>query len=1145
MHTGKAYGRASSPQHRKSGPPRVTREGCEIARFSAACLVLLALAFFAPSRIQAQAVGEILGTVTDPTGAVVPGAKVTAVEEATGLSRSTVSSGVGTYTLAQLPVGTYAVSAEAAGFKTATSKGITLDVSQQRQVDFTLSLAGAQQTVEVSAAPPLLITTNGGLGGLVTGEQVQTLPLNGREITNLVMLQPGMNMETDLTGWLAPEWAGNGNRGQTEVSTLDNIDTSDAEMGNVQFWNFNLDAIAEFKVLQNNYSAEYGQGGGTIVQLVSKTGTNQLHGSAFEFDRNSAFNVRNFFSPTVPPFQRNEFGATFGGPIKKDKTFFFGEYAGFRQRLGEPTLFLVPTALERQGVVTIPIGTQGQTETLNVPLNPIAKDILSRYPLPNQPNAPTGPRTFNTQFKVPRNNDQFSIRGDHTFSAKDSIFIRASYINNKQRETDPVAATENPLYASSIFNNPRNYAITETHIFSPTVLNTFSFGVNREVTGVVPGTQAFPQNIFTDGSLANFGPDTFITKYVITQFIPQDKITLTKGRHTLDLGGQFRRLWDNAFGVSVGGPNGIYQFTPGTPLNVAIPIVGGGALPAGSLSPNSVVSFMLGQPGAYTRSTGMQGFSPPGSPSPYGVRVWHLNLFMQDDIKVTSRLTVNLGLRYEYNSVPTEAANRLDAIVDDPKFGGGNLFRHLVLNPSPLYNPDHRSFAPRFGIAERLSNKTVLRGGFGVFTNVPPTVFPDQALVNFPYASFTSQANPPFSATPLPVSGIPVLLSLSGQPMPPNGDTHQIPPNTPVNLAPIAAFFGGGNPANGRILTNLTSMSYKNGYTMAGNVTVERELPGNMDLQVSYALNNAVGLYSSEWPNGYTGALPQYAPYTAVDAGIGEFQLTDNHAHSTYNALQVQLRRLSTQHGLQFQTSYTYSKTIDNASTVWNGSSSSNSGTQPNNPLCTACEKSRSGFDFPQRFVMNFGYKLPFNRWQDAPKRLTEGWQVLSIISAQSGFPFTVNSPYGTSQFGNDTYLGFQPTRPDLVQPATLSTAGQPQFFSNSVLSDGQSLSQQVFVTPGCPPPNPTPQCAAQTRPGSLGRNTFRTHSFSNVDFSLVRDTRITEGKTLQFRAEFFNLFNQHAFSVPGQVLGSPGFGVATATALAERQIQFGLRFIF
>ncbi|MBV8807634.1 MAG: carboxypeptidase regulatory-like domain-containing protein [Acidobacteriaceae bacterium] len=1099
-----------------------------------ALVLSLATGLFAPPLLRGQAVGEITGTLTDPSGAVMPNVKITALETAMGLIRTTVSSAQGTYTLSQLPVGNYEVTAEAPGFKKATTTGVTLDVSQQRQLDFTLSLQSAEATVEVTAAAPLVTTTNGSLGGLVTGEQVQTLPLNGRQITNLVMLQPGLNYETDQTGWMAPEWAGNGNRGQTEVAMLDNIDTTDAEMGNVQFWNFNLDAIAEFKVLQNNYSAEYGQGAGTIVQMASKSGTNQFHGTAFEFLRNSVLDARNFFSQSVPPFQRNEFGGTFGGPIKKDKTFFFGEYAGYRQRLGEPTIMSVPTTQERQGIVTV-TNANGQTQTLQVPLNPIAESILNKYPLPNDPTGPNGPRTYNVQFKQPTDSDQFSIRGDHNFSLKDYMFIRASYIDNKVQYTNPIAASENPQFSSTNFNNPRNYAISETHIFSPTLVNVFSFGLNREVTGVSVGTQAYPQDTFGDGSLSSYGPDNFFTKYVITQFIPLEKVTWTKGRHTLDIGMQFRRLRDNGFGVSTGGPNGQFQFQPGTALPYGIPIVGGGELPAGSPSPNSLISFMEGAPHAYIRATGMPGFSEPGNPAPYGVRIWHLNWWIQDDFKVNSRLTLNLGFRYEYNSVPTETGDRLNAIVDDPKFGPGNLFGQLILNPNPLYHADYRGFGPRFGLAERITNKLVFRGGFGVFTNNAPTVFPDQALVNFPLASFSSTLNPVFSDTPLSVVGVPPIMSLSGEILPPNGDTKQIPHNTPVNLAPIAAFFGGP------ITTNLTSVNFKNGYTMAGNVTIEEELPGNMALQASYAMNNAVGLYASSWPNAYNGALPQYTPYTDVNPGLGEFQITDNHAHSTYNALQFQLRKLSVEHGIQFQAAYTYSKTIDNSSTVWNGNNAANSGTQPNNPLCYSCEKSRSGFDFPQRFIMNFQYTVPMDKWQflDAvPKRITGGWQVMSIISAQSGFPFTVNSPYGTEEFGTDTYVGYQPTRPFLVQNPTMNNSGGPAFFSSSVLNN----TSDYFGTPTVTLASGT---VVQTAPGNLGRNTFRTNAFSNFDLSIVKDTAITESKKIEFRAEFFNIFNQHAFAIPGQVLGSPSFGIATATVLPERQIQFGLRFIF
>ena len=275
-------------------------------------LALLALAHV-PS-LRAQAVGTITGIVTDPSGAVIPGARITAKRTETGVSQSTITTSAGTYTIPNLVVGSYNVSAEAQGFANAAANGITLDVAQQRQVDFKLAVSGVSARVEVSAAPPLLNTTEGSLAGLVTGSQVQSLPLNGRSIANLVMLQPGMAQDSGEMGWFAPEWVGNGNRAETAVALLDGSDSSDREMGTVQFWDFNLDAIAEFKVQQNNYSAEYGQGGGTITQIVSKTGTNQFHGSAFEFVRNNDFDTRNFFGATVPPLQRTNSAPPSAGP---------------------------------------------------------------------------------------------------------------------------------------------------------------------------------------------------------------------------------------------------------------------------------------------------------------------------------------------------------------------------------------------------------------------------------------------------------------------------------------------------------------------------------------------------------------------------------------------------------------------------------------------------------------------------------------------------------------------------------------------------------------------------------------------------------------------------------------------------------------
>ena len=1098
--------------------------------------------------LRAQAVGAIVGTVTDPTGAVVPGVKVTATRVQTGVSQSTVTTGSGTYTIPSLVVGTYNVTVQAAGFKTGTAAGITLDVAQQRAVDFKLALGGVASTVDVNAAPPLLNTTDGAIAGLVSEDQVQAFPLNGRSIGNLVMLQPGMAQDTGSMGSFAPQWISNGNRGETTVATLDGADSSDREMGTVQFWDFNLDAIAEFKVQQNNYSAQYGQGGGTITQIVSKTGTNQLHGSAFEFLRNSALDARNFFGSSTPPLQRNEFGGVLGGPIKKDKTFFFGEYAGFRQLAGEPTIMNVPTAAERQGQVTIADPVTGNTDQLQVPLNSVAQQVLGKYPTPNQPNGLYGANTYNSLFKQPTNYDQFSVRLDQHFSDQDSLFARVSYINHSANENDAVAAIENPSFSFNLFNNPRNYALSETHIFSPTVLNTFTFTLNRQEEGVLPPTQAYTQTTSVDGTFSNWGPDTFISKYVETYFEFQDSLTWTKGRHTLNLGGKYERGWDNGFGVAGLGPNGVYAFNAGTALLEAIPSVDGGtSLAAGSPSPSGLVSLMEGDPQSYGRAISVPGYGPPGGGGGWwGLRVWHMASWVQDDIKITPKLTVNLGMRYEYNSVPYEVGSRLGQPADY-----GNLYGHFVVNPQPLYQPDYPNFGPRFGVADRITDKTVLRGGLGIFTNMIPTVYPDQAPVEFPMASlsylYPSAGQPvAYSLTPLSVS-LPPLTDLSGHIIPPNGNTKRIPPNTPVNLAPIAAIVGpisGGYPSD----------RMRNGYTISGNATVEHEFPGSINLHASYVANNGVHLYSNAFPNAFTGAEPQYAPFSQANPGltpgttaVGDIQTFDNGAYSSYSGLQVQARKDSPSHGIQFQVGYTWAKDMTDADALWSAPGTSG-GVTRNNPQCLKCEYAPASYSVAQRVIANFEYALPFARVQGLPKRLTQGWKALGILSYQSGFRFTVVGPYGTLPYGYDSSYGVG-ARPFLVQTATKNTAGGPQFFSDAVIAGTQpgtndGTNSNFFSIPTTTSPY-YGGANVQTMPGNLGRNTFTGPSWSNVDFSIIKDTRITESKSLQFRAEFFNLLNQATFGTPNGTIGNPSFGTSTTTATAERQIQFGVRLIF
>jgi hypothetical protein len=1103
-----------------------------------------ALLFLAPGLLHAQAVGTITGTVTDPSGAVIAGAKVTATRAETGVAQSTITTSAGSYTIPRLVVGTYNVVVTAQGFKSGRAIDITLDVSQERVVDFTLVLAGVTQSVEVNAAPPLINITNATLAQVVSTEQVADLPLNGRSIDGLTLMQPGVVPETGNMGWqgagMVPNSSynvlvSNGNRGETAVGTLDGADITDAESGTLEFTNFNLDAIAEYKVQQNNYSAQYGQGGGTITQIVSKSGTNQFHGSLFEFVRNSAFDARNFFdngpgiAGVVPPFRRNEFGGTFGGPIKKDKTFFFVQYAGLRQRLGEPNNAVVPTAAERTGAVTI------AGDDLQVPLNPVAQSVLSRYPLPNAPSGIYGANTFTYEFSEPTNDDQWSARLDHHFSSNDTFFARASYANNVIRDSDPWAGElGGSNFSLSEVGSARNYAVGETHIFSAALVNNFNFTLNRSIEGEpeVPAEYTTTTTTTSDGSLANWGPDTFETKYVTTVFDYLDIVNWTAGRHSFTFGGEFRRERDNGTGVTGDGPSGIYTFEPGTPLPVAILSTDGGAgLAAGSPSPSGLISMMEGSDYAYERATTVPGYGPPGGFGVwYGMRRWTLAGFAQDDIKVNRRLTLNLGLRYEYTSVPWEVDDRM-ARPDDQ----GSLYGRFIVNPDPLWQPDYLAgdFGPRFGLALDLGKKTVLRGGYGIFTNQMITVYPDQDLVNFPLASENYLLHAPYSLTPTPVA-LPVLTSITGQPIAANGDTKTIPKNTPVDIAPYAAILG-------PLYIDDPSDRMRNGYTINGNFTLEHEFAGGIAASASYVLNNGVSLYQESSPNSYSGAESQYTPYSNVTPGLGELQVFYNGGFSSYNALQLQVRKISASHGLQFQANYTWGKDMTDADSVW-----ATGATAPQDPFCLKCEKAPAAYNVLQRFVANFDYDLPLGHidaFSSLPKRLTNGWKFLGIFQAQTGFAVSLASPYGTLQYGeggND--------RPFFLQKATLNPGrrSSPQFFSNAVIGSNNGIGTGYFSLPTVV--SPVNGDTVMTGPGTLGRDTFTAPGWPSLDFSIIKDTHITESKVLQFRAEFFNIFNFATFaglSGSASTVGSPGFGLASSTATAERQIQFGLRFMF
>jgi hypothetical protein len=662
----------------------------------------------------------------------------------------------------------------------------------------------------------------------------------------------------------------------------------------------------------------------------------------------------------------------------------------------------------------------------------------------------------------------------------------------------------------------------------------------------VSTVEGVTQVSFADGALNSYGPDDGGGGFSLAPFTMnyRDSVTWVKGRHTMNIGGEYRTVHSSYFGTSVGGPNGDYVFAAGSTLPEAIQSTNGTAsLPAGSPSPSSIISFMEGISQYYARAVAYPGFGPPGGGfAPFSMRRHVWSGWFQDDFKVSKNLTLNLGLRYEFNSVPTETGDRLAGIINEPNFINPSLYLRMVLNPQPMYRADYKGYAPRFGFAWQVHPKTVIRGGFAIFTNLPLSQTADQQGFNFPFAGYSTPTNLTFTTTPRAVS-LPPIRDLSGNIIPSNGNSKDVPPNDPINLTP----YGPG------LTTNLTSDDLHNGYTMSGNFTIERELPFNTVLQAGYVFNNAVALYASQYPNGYTDAPANISIYTTVNPGLGEFQLTDNHAHSTYNALQAILRKSVPSAGLTFQLSYTYSKAIDNATTVYNGDSI-NSASAQNNPTCWSCEKARASFDVPQRVVVNFSYQLPFDK--AAPhlaKRLTQGWTLWGIATASSGFPFTVVTPFGSAEYGIDTYSG-STVMPNLVSTPTLKSGGQgpeEQFFSNAVLQEStnfaaavannKSFAGQFFAVPLATLDGNT--VAAQ--PGNLGRNTFRNVGYSDFDLSLAKDTRLFEHASLQFRAEFFNILNQHAFYYPGRVLGSPGFGMATSTQFDPREIQLGLRLIF
>ncbi|MHB8387999.1 MAG: TonB-dependent receptor [Acidobacteriaceae bacterium] len=762
-------------------------------------------------------------------------------------------------------------------------------------------------------------------------------------------------------------------------------------------------------------------------------------------------------------------------------------------------------------------------------MNPVAATVLNKYPLPNQPAGIYGVNTYNFQFSQPTNMDQYSGRIDYTLSAKDSVFGRYSWINNNVLDTDPVAAIEGPGFSAYLFNWPRNLAISETHVFTPNLISTTLLALNRLIEGNMPTVQSITDTTTSDNTLANWGPDSFITKYVETYYDPSERIEWNIGRHNIVAGVSDRYGQDDGLGSSGAGPNGVYTFSPGTPLLEPLTSTDGGpTIPAGAPSPSGIVSMMEGDDAIFNRSTPMTGYGPPGGVVHWGLRVWDFAAFLQDNIKLNDKLTVDVGLRYEYQSVPYEIRSRLAAIVDH-----GSLFGHMVINPEPLYRPDRLNFAPRLGFAYETTSKSVLRGGYAIFTNMIPTVYPDQAAVDFPMASASFVNNAPYSLAPPNVT-LPALFSTSGVTMPPNGNTTLIPPNTPIQLANVAA-------VTGTITGDWASEELRNGYTMTGNLTFEQELPSNIAVAISGVTTDSNNLFNPRYPNSYFGAQPANAPYSTITPGLGQFQLFYNQGILHYYALQTQVRNVHPSHGMQFQVNYTWAQDLTNNDDIFSVNGRNGAQTM-NNPTCLPCEYGPSTNLVRQKLEANYIYAVPGN-WGAVPKRISRGWEVLGIYNIQSGSPFTVASPYGTYQYGQD-HQNNNGTRPNFIQKAPRDPQHREQYWTNAVIGTTNGLGTGYWAIPTTTSTIDN-LGTVQTVPGNMSRNEYTSPSWWNLDASMIKDTAITKTTMLQLRFEFFNVFNHPTFGFPGSKITSSNFGLISNTVSSERQMQFAARFVF
>ena len=1141
--------------------------------------------------------GSIVGTVKDPSGAVVANAKVMVADAEHGINFATKTNEQGEFVASPLRVGRYTVSVEHPGFKKAVSEAVPLDVQQRIAVNITLQVGQISESVQVTGAAPLLETETSELGQVVDSKRAANLPLNGRNFAQLALLtagtapsEPGARDENSFG------FSANGARSLQNNFLLDGVDNNSNLPDLLNESNYVIqppvEALQEFKVQTSAYSAEFGRGNGAIVNAVIKSGTNSLHGSGWEFFRNDKLDARNFFddpSKSTPPYKQNQFGLTFGGPIFRNRTFFFVDYEGLRVRQADTQSVLVPSPAERLGDfselldLTSPTGNTDcngvptfageifdarrtrlvspatpttpavfcgvpfQYDSAGHPLNiipttplvagggfldPLALRLAALFPNPNVFNKPGINFLANPVRSENRNN--FDVRIDQKYTDNDNGFFRFSYENQPSTipGTFPGIADGGGFFSGIEDNSYRSFATSWTHLFRPQLVNEFRLGYNRinshrfqlffnqDISSQIgfPGVPfspligGTPQLTFSDAP--QLGSPTFLpSRELQNTYVLDENLTWVRGKHTWKFGTEIRREEFTIFQPAA--PRGTLDFESGFTDDPQNPGSGG----------SGFASFMAGltDGGSINNLHNVDYFRPIYA------------FYAQQDWKLTPTLTLNLGLRYELFTTVKERHDQQGTFdLDNPNNPTvivpkgqstqltPTLATQIQLSPTAtrgLIPPDKNNFAPRVGLAWQFRPMTVLRAGYGLF--------------------YGGQENGPYS-NPSPGFTPPFFVTQSFNP-PCNASSANTAPGQIDCTIPGLSFLANGFPANALVDPNTPILfsidkHLVTPYMQQWHLSIQRELPHDSVVELTYSGSKGNKLFTffngnqAEPSPDPSAPLAPRRPVPLIDNGIDWFRSS---GASSYNSFQAHVEKRFTR-GLQFQASYTWAHSIDNASNANLGPTQNNSDFRDfRHP---EREFGNSDFGVRHRFVLSYIYELPFGHGKkfagDATGALNHaigGWQLAGITSVSSGNYFTVLD--GSNNFSNsDGGAGGVSQRPDQI--------GDPN-------------------GPHCLPGTFFNTCAFQDPPfgsfGNVGRNTLKGPGYQIWDLSIFKNFQTSEKTKLEFRAELFNIANHTNFllsksgpqeSNNSTVFGSDQFGILTA-ARPPRQIQFALKFSF